>query len=478
MRLVFFISPMKKKSYSLLVYYSLIIINLFSCKPDDETVSESTIPTYQTGDELLGGNTTIYDQSVNAFGQSIPGLEGMQELHFFVGNSLFNQNWVTSPASTTARDGLGSVFNARSCSACHFKDGRGRPPQTDGEVNHGLLLRLSIPEQNLYGDPLPDPIYGGQLQDQAILGVKTEGSFSIIYEEITGTFDDGESYTLQKPMYQLSNLNYGNIDPAIQISPRVGQQMIGLGLLEAISEQDLLAYADPSDTNKDGISGRPNYVWDVVNHKISFGRFGWKANQPSLLQQVAEAFIGDIGITSDLFPTNENPPNVVTDADNELDIVGDDLKKVVLYSSSLAVPAQRNPKDENVLKGKQLFNQIGCQKCHIMTFKTDIHQVIPALSHQKIHPYTDLLLHDMGDHLADNRPDFQATGNEWRTPPLWGIGLIETVNGHTHFLHDGRARNLTEAILWHEGEGSIAQKNFKALSKTQRNQLLTFLNSL
>lgn len=439
---------------------------------------EETIILQDNHDELLGGNITIFDQSINAFSQQVPSLESTQSLHFFVGNSFFNQNWVTSPASTTARDGLGSIFNARSCATCHFKDGRGRPPKIAGEINHGLLLRLSIPEQDLYGAPLPDPNYGGQLQDQSILGVKTEGEFDIIYQTISGEFSDGESYSLQKPLYSLKNLNYGDIDASIQISPRVGQQMIGLGLLEAISEGDLLANADPTDADQDGVSGKPNYVWDVVNHQLSIGRFGWKANQPSLRQQVAGAFLGDIGITSSLFPSNNNPANVTTANEDQLDISDDDLRKVVLYASTLAVPAQRNYKDENVIKGKQLFTQLECQKCHVMQFNTSIHKEISALSNQKIHPYTDLLLHDMGNELADNRPDYQANGNEWRTPPLWGIGLIETVNNHTFFLHDGRARNLTEAILWHGGEVQKSQENFKKLSKTERDQLITFLNSL
>ncbi|MCP4521294.1 MAG: c-type cytochrome [Cytophagales bacterium] len=464
-----------KKVHLILILTSCL--TLFSCQ-DDEDNNTIESPTYNNGDELLGGNGSIYDESVNAFSQPIPGLEGEDELRFFVGNSFFNQNWVTSPASTTARDGLGAVFNARSCSACHLKDGRGRPPQTIGEVNHGLLLRLSIPEQDVYGSPLPDPIYGDQLQDQAILGVQKEGEFSIVYEKITGSFGDGEAYELQKPLYQLNNLQYGDIHPEIEISPRVGQQMIGLGLLEAISEADILSHADPTDIDNDGVSGRPNYVWDIVNQQLSLGRFGWKANQPSLLQQVAGAFIGDIGITSPLFPENHNPPNVVTAADDELDITGDKLRQVVLYSSTLAVPTQRNPTNEQVLQGKQLFNEIGCNKCHVSSYTTDIHPSISPLSHQKIKPFTDLLLHDMGEDLADNRPDFLANGQEWRTPPLWGIGLFQTVNNHTFYLHDGRARNLQEAILWHGGEGENSKNNFKQLTKAEREQLLAFLNSL
>lgn len=425
----------------------------------------------EEGEELSGGQGTIFDVSRNAFSQPMPGLDREQELLFFVGNSFFNQNWVAAPASTTARDGLGPYFNARSCASCHFKDGRGRPPEFAGEMPTGLLLRLTLPAETPYG---------GQLQDQAIFDLPVEGAYTIEYTEIPFVFPDGETASLRQPIYHIDSLAYGSLPDSILISPRVGNQMIGLGLLEAIPEDAILEAADPKDADGDRISGKPNFVWDKVNGETALGRFGWKANQPSLLQQTADAFHGDLGITTWINP--EQPCHVAACANlpngGSPEIDNDDLGKVVLYVSSLAVPARRDWEDETVLRGKEIFMQIGCQKCHTPSFETGEHPTIPALSNQKIWPYTDLLLHDMGDGLADNRPDFEATGSEWRTPPLWGIGLIQTVNGHTYLLHDGRARNLLEAILWHGGEAETARDFFANLSKEDREALIRFLESL
>ncbi len=436
----------------------------------------------EEGEELSGGQATVFDATPNAFSQPIPGLEREQELLFFVGNSFFNQNWVTAPASTTARDGLGPFFNARSCASCHFKDGRGRPPAVEGETPTGFLLRLSVPGSDPHGAPLPEPTYGGQLQDQALMGLTPEGSLSITYEEVPFRLPDGEVVNLRRPVYSFSGLAYGDLHPETLVSPRVANQMIGVGLLEAVPAATILALADPDDTDGDGISGRPNVVWDVQNSELVLGRFGWKANEPSVLQQTAGAFLGDIGITTPLF-TQENCPDAAPDCRTAVtggapEIEPDDFMKVVLYASSLAVPARRDWADPVVLQGKALFHEIGCAACHTPRLETGEYPTIPALANQTIRPYTDLLLHDMGDGLADGRPDFQATGSEWRTPPLWGIGLIETVNGHTTFLHDGRARNLLEAILWHGGEAEAVRDAFTRLSRAEREALLRFLNSL
>ena len=436
--------------------------------------------------ELLGGQTTIFNTTPNAFGQPVPGLEREQELLFFVGNSFFNQNWVTAPASTTARDGLGPFFNARSCAGCHFKDGRGRPPEFDGEAPTGLLLRLGMSGRDIHGSRLPEPTYGLQFQTDAVEGVKKEGDVIIKHEEVTGEYADGTTYTLRKPVYSFENLAYGELNPEAATSPRIANQMIGLGLLEAVPEERLLELADPADADEDGISGRPNYVWDVQNSRMATGRFGWKAEQPSVLQQVSAAFSGDIGITNSLFPKEgcavaEVDCSSLTsgaNAEGEPEIEADDLLKVALYSSSLAVPAQRDFDSEAVVKGRELFTQLGCESCHTPKHVTGVHPSIPALSKQTIYPYTDLLLHDMGEGLADDLNDFQATGSEWRTPPLWGIGLFETVNGHTRYLHDGRARNLEEAVLWHGGEAEESKERFLQLEQGQREQLLAFLGSL
>lgn len=461
------------------------ILSLTACNGFSSQTLAQTDPTSdyrEMGEELSGGQTTIFNTTPNAFGQPAPGLERMQELHFFVGNSFFNQNWVTAPSSTLARDGLGPLFNTRSCAGCHFKDGRGRPPENDDELGTGFLVRLSVPGSDLHYGPLPDPAYGGQLQDQSLEGVPTEGRIKIEYTEIEGEFADGEAYSLRQPSYTITDLAYGELHPEAMFSPRVANQMIGLGLLEAIPESTLLALADPNDADNDGISGRPNYVWDAYNKRMAVGRFGWKANQPHLLQQVAGAFLGDMGITTGLFSENncasaqeacQTVPN-----GGEPEIADDDLLKVLLYSSSLAVPARRDWDDETVLRGKQIFMEAQCSSCHVPKHETGIHLTIPALSNQTIYPYTDLLLHDMGEGLADNRPDFQATGSEWRTPPLWGIGLFETVNGHTNYLHDGRARNLMEAVLWHGGEAENAKTYILGLAKEDRTALLRFLESL
>ena len=431
---------------------------------------------------LLGGQTTIFDTTPNAFSQPAPGIEREQYLLFFVGNSFFNQNWVMAPSSTEARDGLGPFFNSRSCAGCHFKDGRGRAPETPGETPTGLLFRLSIPERGANNQNLPDPIYGGQYQEAAVEDVLPEGSIQIDYTEISGAFADGRPYTLRQPTYTLTDLNYGEMHPDMMISPRVANQMIGLGLLEAVPEETLLALADPDDTDGDGISGRPNTVWDDVTQQFAIGRFGWKANQPTILQQVSEAFNGDIGITTSIVPTQNCSPAQTLCA-GVLDggvpeIPDDDLLKVVLYSSVLAVPAQRDYDDPQVQRGAEIFAEAGCQSCHIPTLQTGAHPTISALSNQEIHPYTDLLLHDMGAGLADHRPDFDATGSEWRTPPLWGIGLVETVNGHTNYLHDGRARNLLEAVLWHDGEARASRDAVLNLSQADMDALVTFLRSL
>lgn len=435
----------------------------------------------EIGEELSGGEGTIFDISANAFGFQNPRLNEQEGLFFFTGNSLFNQNWVSSPASTTARDGLGPLFNARSCSGCHFKDGRGRPPKFAGERAHGLLLRLSMGNDPLTG-PIADPNYGGQLQDLAAtgLGIKPEADFELSYEEIPGTYPDGTSYSLRKPIHKLTNLREGSL-MATAISPRVAPQIIGMGLLEAIKEETILSFADENDADGDGISGRPNYVWDVEANANTIGRFGWKANMPNVRQQVAGAFAGDMGLTSSIFPKHDCPPSVDCDElpnGGEPEVAEASLYKVTLYSSSLAVPGRRNWEDQEVLIGKSLFQKAKCNSCHIPKIKTGVNKSFDAFSNQTIRPYTDLLLHDMGEGLADNSEDFLATGQEWRTPPLWGIGLFQIVNEHTFYLHDGRARNLEEAILWHGGEAEASKNAFMEMSAEERAQLIQFLNSL
>ena len=455
----------------------LAVLFLVGCQNDD---NYETIAT-ETGEELLGGSTTVFNASEEAFGFAASQLTFEERSDFGAGNSFFRQSWVSAPASTTARDGLGPFFNAVACASCHFKDGRGRPPGFDGETARGLLLRLSIDGLAADGSALPDPIYGHQLQDNAILGQTAKGGFTISYQDIVETFDDGSQVVLKKPMYNISNLGYGNLAPNVKVSPRIANQIIGLGLLEALDENTILNLADPNDMDGDGISGKANYVFDIASNKTVMGRFGWKANQPNVRQQVAAAFGGDMGITSFLFPTENCPPGIDCDAipnGGSPEISDVNLNKVALYASTLSVPARRNIDNQNVLKGKKTFETIGCTGCHTPKLQTGNSHPIAALRNQTIRPFTDLLLHDMGIELADNAPDFLASGSEWRTPALWGIGLLNIVNKGTFLMHDGRARSVEEAILWHGGEAKNAKDKYKLLSLQDRKDLLQFMNTL
>jgi len=456
----------------------------------------------EPGEEKPGGDATSRGSvdTADAFSRSSGNLDFKRELDFKIGNAIFRKNWVSAPSSTDASDGLGPLFNSRACQACHLKDGRGHPPLSPGvpDDSHSMLVRLSVPAatEEEKGkleahsvNSLPEPTYGGQLQDLSIQGLKAEGRLETAYEEIPQKLADGEVVTLRKPSYKIVDPGYGPMRPDTMISPRVAPQMIGLGLLEAISEDQIRALADPDDANGDAISGKPNQVWSREEAKVALGRFGWKAGVPTIRQQTAEAAAGDIGLSTTLMPF---PSGDCTDAEKDCMNapsgnspkyqnveLGDELfDLVVFYSHNLAVPARRNADDKEVLKGKEIFHTAGCAKCHQPSFVTGELKRQPHLSNQKIWPYTDMLLHDMGEGLADNRPEGAATGTEWRTAPLWGIGLTEKVNGHTLFLHDGRARNIKEAILWHGGEAGTSRDAFAKLSKEDRERLIAFVNSL
>ena len=436
-----------------------------------------------TLDPNLGGETTRIDASRNSFSLPAPNLTTAERRAFEVGDSFFTQNWVTAPASTEARDGLGPTFNAQACSSCHVLDGRGAPPLPSHAGAHpGLLIRLSIPGADARtGGPLPDPRYGGQLQDRSVLGVPAEGVVRVSYETINGTYGDGTGYELRMPSLEITDLAFGPLAADIRTSPRLAPQVIGMGLLEAIPAEAIMALSDPEDADGDGISGRANIVWDARLGVPALGRFGWKANVATVEQQAAGAFHGDLGITSSLHP-DENCPGGQTACSEALtggspEITESRLGAVTIYTRTLSVPAMRGADTEPVRSGARLFEEFGCASCHTVTHQTGIVD-IAALSEQTIHPYTDLLLHDMGEGLADGREDFAASGREWRTPPLWGIGLIEAINGERFLLHDGRARTLEEAILWHDGEGEEAKEAFRLADPEQRAALIAFLEAL
>lgn len=455
----------------------LSVFCLTSCVEDSEPSYEKY---KEEGEQYAGGATTVHDESVNAFGHAAPNLTGDKELLFVTGNAFFKRNWVTAGSSTEDLDGLGPYFNARSCSSCHALDGRAAPPLTADEQPLGLLFRLSRPGE-VEWSPLPDENYGFQFQPHAILGLDGEGTVMVTYTEMAGQYPDGTTYSLRKPSYTFKDLNYGAMHAETQVSPRIAPQMIGLGLLEAISEVTLESLADPDDTDGDGISGRINYVINALTGESMIGRFGWKANQPTVEQQVAGAFNGDLGITSSYFPDQPCAPaqdcSELPDGGSP-ELTEDILSRVSLYSETLAVPLRRDWDDAQVLQGKEAFTKVGCYGCHVPKLVTGDYSRHTEFSNQTIFPYTDLLLHDMGVGLADNRPDGLATGTEWKTPPLWGIGLIHVVNQHTFLLHDGRARNVEEAILWHGGEAENAKEAFKSLTKTEREALIKFVNSL
>jgi CxxC motif-containing protein (DUF1111 family) len=442
--------------------------------------SSNDTPEGPTAQELTdqGGGATVAVAGTGAFAQPVPGLEGDDARTFAIGNNFFNDNWVTAPSSTDARDGLGPLFNAQSCSSCHFKDGRGAPPVDADDPQRGLLLRLSVLDAD--GRPQPERTYGDQLQDRAIRGVPAEGTIVITTTERPGAYPDGTPFSLGAPSYEILDADGQPFDDDILISPRIAPAVFGVGLLEAVPADEIIAAADPDDEDGDGISGRAHLVSDGDGDEV-LGRFGWKAAVPTVNDQNAGAFIGDIGITSSLHReqscTRLQPECLSAPDGGDPELNDRKLAQVTFYTRTLAVPARRDVDDADTTAGQASFETIGCASCHLPELLTGSSDLAP-LEDQTIRPYTDLLLHDMGEGLADGRPDLDASGSEWRTPPLWGIGLVETVNGHTRFLHDGRARSIEEAILWHGGEAQPARDAFTELDADERQQLLTFLESL
>ena len=448
--------------------------------------------TAEPGEAQSAGAATVNKSDRNAFSMPSANLSPSRRLDFSVGNSFFRSPWVIAPATTTARDGLGPLFNTNACQNCHIKDGRGHPREAGADNAVSMLVRLSIPNDPAFARQIeqlgltPEPVYGTQLQDMAIPGVPPEGKVRVEYDSMTLHFRDGTPVQLRRPTLQITQLGYGPMHPQTRASARIAPPMIGLGLLEAIPEAAILANADPEDKKGTGITGTPNRVWDDAQQKAVLGRFGWKASQPSVNQQNAHALAGDMGLTSRLKPADDCTPTQTAclaapngeGPDGEPEVSDNILRLMTFYTRNLGVPARRDVADPQVLAGKNLFFKAGCQQCHTPQFTTSADAAEPELANQVIRPYTDLLLHDMGEGLADNLSEFQASGQQWRTPPLWGIGLTQMVSGHTRFLHDGRARNLMEAVLWHGGEALPAQRQVLAFDAQQRAALLAFLNSL
>lgn len=452
-------------------------------------------------EKSAGAATVRARDNADAFSQLSANMPFEHEMDFKLGNALFRKTWVASPSSTLASDGLGPLYNARACQDCHLKDGRGHAPEGADDRAVSMFLRLSVPLVDLpaassttdiegWIATANEPTYGGQLQDFASPGQVAEGQMQITYTEHPVTLAGGEVVTLRAPRYSVEGLGHGPLHPDTMLSPRVAPQMIGLGLLEAIPVDTILALADPDDADGDGISGRPSIVPSAEFGVPMLGRFGYKAGAATVKDQSAAAFSGDMGLSTPLHPdpwgdcTQAQTACVAAIHGQEpenrdgLEVDAASLDLVTFYSRNLGVPERRAVSDPMVLQGKKVFYTVGCTSCHTPKHVTHRLPDQPEQSFQLIWPYTDLLLHDMGPGLADQRPEGRATGREWKTPPLWGIGLTQQVSGHSQFLHDGRARSLLEAVLWHGGEAQAARDRVVTLPKAERDALIRYLESL
>lgn len=425
-------------------------------------------------DRLSGGLATVFDATSKAFTHPVDGMSDHNLYEHELGDGAFEETFVAAGAPKFG--GLGPIFNNVSCISCHHNDGKGTP--TAGSATSSMLFRISVPGIDAHGGPLAAPGFGLQLQDQALFGVHPELSMNISYTDLPVTYPDGTVVTLRKPTYTVRD-PYTSLPAGYLLSPRMAPPVFGAGLLANIPGQTILSFEDPKDVNGDGITGKANYVYDPYTQKMALGRFGLKANTPTILVQVATAYQQDMGVTSSV------QPKEASEGQSQYDGLADDpelpdsiLHAVAFYVQTLAVPARRNTTDPDVVAGAALFDRVNCSGCHRPTIRTGVDVTLPQLSGQRIHPYTDLLLHDMGEGLADGRPDYLASGTEWRTMPLWGIGLFEKTNGIPYYLHDGRARTIEEAILWHGGEAEKSKEAFMQLSKADRERVILFLKSL
>jgi len=500
--------------------------------------------TPEVGEHLGGGDITVFVTDNDAFSQRPePVSDDFTSDGFFTsGDHLFR----------TPHDGVGPLLNAGSCQGCHINDGKGHVPLSPAEPMTSMFLKIADSQG------VPDPIYGDQLQTfsvqaldvaDGVVGLpKHDGSLNgdelygeayafVEYQIISGQYADGTSYQLRKPTYKIKDLSFGDFNDDVTFSPRVSPAIFGSGLLEGIPSANILALADPDDSDGDGISGKVAMVTNVMTGAQEIGRFAYKAQNPNVLQQASGAYRGDMGVTNSLFigePCTDQQIACTAFAEQETaqasepDIIDRQLALVEFYTKVLGVPARRGfdrnsqTWDSEIVAGRQLFFDNGCVDCHTPRHVTgdvvdsrlgqitllallDEPEKLDYLSQQVFYPYTDLLLHDMGgscavtreledgssctsgemcyyvqrcDGLADDMPMGDATGSEWKTPALWGSGLVQTVNERATFLHDGRARSHEEAILWHGGEGQTARDNFIALTAQERAQLLAFVGSL
>ncbi len=520
----------------------LAITLLTACNSDNkkDTEVEVVYPDY-TFVQKLGGTASAdgASDSGHGFSTPIPTLTSAELDKHLTGDKHFETSFTTAPNNEHPElDGLGPVFNNQDCNSCHQRDGRSSTLAVPvGETrlllgaNAGIFLRMSIDDGDC-NQPTPTNNYcqnqgvegfGTQLFHRGVLKARDDwqnkpfigqANVYLSYQQLVVTYFDGETVTLKKPIfeiespYDVSDENYLNstlLASNVRYSPRNGMPIFGLGLLELIPDADIIALADEQDVNGDGISGRVNWVFDPIKSRdgeavpVSLGRFGWKASTPSVRVQSLGALRGDMGITNPLFPDESIANTAMHESylartgfvDTGIDELGGTeasqsfADDVVFYAETLAVPSRRNIENEAVKQGALLFEQVNCTGCHTPSFTTATGAVKlggidapESIKGQVIYPFTDMLLHDMGEGLADNRRDFTATGNEWKTRSLWGIGLTKTVNPAAGFLHDGRANTVEEAILWHGGEGLRSKQDFMMLNKADRSSLLAFVMSL
>jgi CxxC motif-containing protein (DUF1111 family) len=411
-----------------------------------------------------------------AFSRPIAGMDEDFLRAFRQGGALFRQAWVIGPSQDQSEiTGLGPLYNRLSCIACHVKNGRGPAPDPENGIARAMVVRLGVAGRDANGGPLPHPAYGAQLNPEGNPGVTGEGRAIVEFNAIETRLSGGETVSLRRPRLSFRDLAYGPLGEATRISLRNAPPVFGLGLLEAVSDEEITSYAAGQGR------GRPNHVYDIAAGRTALGRFGLKANQPTLRQQIANAFAEDIGVSSSLFPE----PNCTfaekecrAAAGREIELSDARLDASLAYMRGLAAPVRRNAGDPRVARGEALFRDIGCAACHRETMRLGDVAFAPWLNGTDIHPYSDLLLHDMGEGLADEREDFEAGPRDWRTPPLWGLGLAGRYGTPANFLHDGRARTVMEAVLWHAGEAEAAMQAFRGLTKAEREALLAFLESL
>ena len=396
---------------------------------------------------------------------------------FVLGKSFFRTPWVEAPSATTARDGLGPLFSANTCTGCHPGNGKGSVYNSKGHIARSLVTRLSVDDPQNIDTKMgftPEPTYGSQLSINGVYGVPYEGKPSRSYSTKTVVLGENKKVILRKPIYGVTDLQYGVLSKEVILSQRVPPALVGLGLLEQIRDTQLLANEDIADKNGDGISGKANRVYSPETFNLEIGRYNWKASASKVKHQVAGAMSNDMGLTSPLYP-NENCTKVQKaclespKGRDPFDVPMKRLDAVSFYLKHLKVPQTKQ--DQYYKEGLKIFKQIACASCHIPAFTLDNGRII--------HPFSDLLLHDMGKDLADGRIEFQAGGSEFRTAPLWGISIYKQIlKNRVNFLHDGRAETVEEAILWHAGEAEQSKNNFINLSPKQQKVLIDFLERL